>query len=236
MNRPRILFVAATAMEVQSFLESCDCRRTKRFGHCLFHPGKGAWACLVTGPGGFNTAAGLGACLAEWVPDLVIDVGIAGVFPDAGPVIGDLALAESETYLHTGVGDDLPLPFDLIPGHNSTRTGLYPLDDKVGGACRGVLESQGGRALFSGPFLTVSAVTDSPEKAASLTAKQPYLMENMEGAAVAHVCRLHGLPMAEIRAVSNVTGDRDKRLWDIPAALGALNRALTCLKDVCPGK
>ena len=84
--------------------------------------------------------------------DLVIDVGIAGVFPDAGPVIGDLALAESETYLHTGVGDDLPLPFDLIPGHNSTRTGLYPLDDKVGGACRGVLESQGGRALFSAPF------------------------------------------------------------------------------------
>lgn len=231
ISRPRVLFVSATAMEVQAFLNAHDCRRTTVFCHTLFQPKKGNWACLVTGPGVFNTAAGLGACLARIGPDRVIDVGIAGVFPGFGPGIGDLALADSETYLHTGVGKDLPLPFDLIPGKADTRNGAYAMDGKTSDACCTALAAKG-LASLAGPFLTVSRITDTRQKAAALAADRPYVMENMEGAAAAHVCALYNVPMAELRAGSNVAGDRDKIQWDIPAACRALDRALTGLKEV----
>ncbi len=236
MSRLRVLFVAATQMEVATFLDSYDCRQQKSPGYTLFHPQKGDWACAVTGPGVFNTAAGLGACLSAFVPGIVIDVGIAGIFPGAGPGIGDLALAESETYLHTGVGESLPLPFDLIPGQAGTRDGMYAMDKKTMKICRAALKSKGFEVLCTGPFLTVSSITDSRQKAAALATARPYLMENMEGAAVAHVCALHDVPMAEIRAGSNIAGERDKTQWDIPAACAALGRALASLKDIVPGK
>ena len=38
----------------------------------------------------------------------------------------------------------------------------------------------------------------------------------MEGAGAAHVALLYDLPFLEIRAVSNLVGDRDKRRWDLP--------------------
>jgi len=39
------------------------------------------------------------------------------------------------------------------------------------------------------------------------------LCENMEGAAVARVCREFGLPCLELRCVSNLVEDRDRSRW-----------------------
>lgn len=242
MKSPRLLFVAATRMEVQAFLERFDCREASGPGWCLIQPDDGgtgdgpddgSWACLVTGVGVFNTASGLSACLSGCLgcdlkgglPDLVVDVGIAGAFPGAGLEIGSLALAESETYLHTGVGGDKPLPFDLIPGEARTRKGVYPMDSKALEFCRGALESAGLGPVAQGAFLTVSTITDSIEKAEVMRAAAPYLMENMEGAAAAHICKLYNVPMAELRAVSNITGERDKTRWNIPAACRSIAKA-----------
>jgi futalosine hydrolase len=61
-----------------------------------------------------------------------------------------------------------------------------------------------------GPFVTVSAITGSFEKAAALSAAFSPVMESMEGAAAAHVAALYQVPMVEIRAASNRVGDRDK--------------------------
>jgi futalosine hydrolase len=36
----------------------------------------------------------------------------------------------------------------------------------------------------------------------------------------------HGIGFAEIRAISNAVGPRDRDAWQIPAALAALGRAL----------
>jgi futalosine hydrolase len=41
------------------------------------------------------------------------------------------------------------------------------------------------------------------------------ICENMEGAAVAQVCALHGVPFLEVRGISNHTGDRDLSRWDV---------------------
>jgi futalosine hydrolase len=80
--------------------------------------------------------------------------------------------------------------------------------------------------------LTVSSVTGTEERAALLAARWPALAEAMEGHAVATAAAVHGVPVAELRAVSNVIGRRDRDGWDLPrafAALAAAGPALTSL-------
>ena len=55
-------------------------------------------------------------------------------------------------------------------------------------------------------------------------------VETMEGAAFFETCLRHGVPFAEIRAVSNFTGERDHARWDIPLALRHMEAALQTLK------
>ena len=229
MNRVRLLFVSATRMEVQSAADSCGFRKTHLPGCTLLEPRSGGWACLVTGPGVLNTAAGLGGFLARTVPEMVIDVGIAGVFPGTGMDIGDLALAETDTYAHTGVGTDRPLPFDLIPGLSDTRKGRYAMDPGALRICRDALLDAGFPKVPAGPFLTVSRITDTGSGASPPASEGTYFMESMEGAAVAHVCALHHVAVAQIRAASNLVGERDKSRWDIPAACRTLGAAVAAL-------
>ncbi|HEX7239102.1 MAG TPA: hypothetical protein VF263_02460, partial [Longimicrobiaceae bacterium] len=52
------------------------------------------------------------------------------------------------------------------------------------------------------------------------------LCEGMEGAALAHVCALYGVPFLELRAVSNAVEDRDLSRWRLPEAVDAATRAV----------
>ena len=47
-------------------------------------------------------------------------------------------------------------------------------------------------------------------------------IENMEGAAVALVCKNYGVRFMELRSVSNLSGDTNKANWDIKGALKLL--------------
>ena len=61
-------------------------------------------------------------------------------------------------------------------------------------------------------------------------------VESMEGAAFFETCLRHGLPFAELRAVSNAVGERDHARWDIALALRNLEAALQTLRfRVKPG-
>ena len=43
---------------------------------------------------------------------------------------------------------------------------------------------------------------------------------------MAHVCVLHGVPFVEIRGISNMAGERDRRLWRLDEAASAAQRAV----------
>jgi len=183
------------------------------------------WQCLITGPGVFNTAMGLGAYLELFTPGLILDTGIAGAFERSGLGLGDIAVANREQYLHTGVGNDSlsrsPLPFDLIPGHPDSSHGLYPFDPDRVELCQRVLEKQleySPGCIAKDPFLTVSAITRGRDRADLLYDRFSSVMESMEGAAAAHTTACYGVPMIEIRAASNMVGERDKQLWDFDLA------------------
>ena len=51
-------------------------------------------------------------------------------------------------------------------------------------------------------------------------------VESMEGAAIVHVALAHGLPVGEIRGISNAVGDRDPSRWRVHEAARAAGAAL----------
>ena len=66
----------------------------------------------------------------------------------------------------------------------------------------------------------------SAARADALRARHPgVLAEAMEGFGVAEAAALYGLPVLEVRAVSNPVGPRDRDAWRIGAALAALTGA-----------
>ncbi len=205
---------------------------------------------LITGPGVFNSAHALTAYLehraarqietGDSLP-LIIQIGIAGVFKESGLEAGDLAVAEREHYIHTGVEADSyknePLPFELIQNSPMSREGVYLFDaDRVEAVYKNLNRAVSGRGMKvkKGAFITVSTLTASFDTARQMYSAAPAVMENMEGAASAHIAALYQIPMIEVRAASNMVGNRDKSNWDIDLAVRQLGRAWTALMDDGP--
>ena len=64
-------------------------------------------------------------------------------------------------------------------------------------------------------------MTGSADRAAELRRRHPRaLAEAMEGFGVAEAAAAHGLPVLEIRAVSNPVGPRDRAAWRIGDGAG----------------
>lgn len=183
------------------------------------------WQALQLGVGKVNAAMTLAAFLTAH-PEVkrVLLVGIAGAYPGSGLRVGDVALAAQEVQADLGTEgglEALGLPALELDGRR-----LYnhlPADP----VWTSQLHAQLG--LLPRPFLTRDAVSETPEGAAELERRWGAVVENMEGAAVAQTALWWGIPWAELRAVSNLAGVRDKTRWDVPKALAALERALASL-------
>lgn len=176
---------------------------------------------LVSGPGAVNAAAHLSAVLSQHVVSGIICVGCAGYYPETGLTIGDVALATVEIDLHLGLESPSPipdpLPFPVLFQH--APAGRYETDQKLlKKAVDTVKGKTKGHRLATGPFVSVSTVTTSDATAHAIRKATCAVMENMEGAAFAHVARLFDCPFLEVRAASNRVGNRDRKSWDLETA------------------
>ncbi|MEU9784151.1 futalosine hydrolase [Streptomyces phaeochromogenes] len=148
--------------------------------------------------------------------DLVVSAGIGGGFQPEAPV-GSLVLADEITTADLGA---------------ETADGFVPVTELGFGAVthrppeslvRAVAAVTGAR---TGAVLTVNTVTGSAGRAAELRRRHPRaLAEAMEGFGVAEAATAHGVPVLELRAVSNPVGPRDRAAWRIGDALAALTGA-----------
>ena len=67
-------------------------------------------------------------------------------------------------------------------------------------------------------------------RAAALGGRFPDVVaEGMEGAGVAAAATATGIPFAEVRAISNAVGPRDRDAWRIADALAALGTAVAAV-------
>ena len=75
-------------------------------------------------------------------------------------------------------------------------------------------------------FVTVSTCTGTESAAREIESRTNGAVENMEGAAVAHVGRLHNVPVGEVRGISNLVTNRDSNSWRLKEAAAAAQAAL----------
>ncbi|MFB7086810.1 futalosine hydrolase [Streptomyces sp. NPDC056296] len=171
-----------------------------------------------------STAAALTAAALDGAPyGLVVSAGIGGGFAPDAPV-GSLVVADEITAADLGA---------------ETADGFLPVTDlgfgtvthrPPAGLAAAVAAATGARP---GTVLTGSTVTGTAERAALLRARHPRaLAEAMEGFGVAEAAAAHGVPVLELRAVSNPVGPRDRAAWRIGDALGALTDAFGKLAPV----
>jgi futalosine hydrolase len=90
-----------------------------------------------------------------------------------------------------------------------------------------------GLSVYVGSILTVSTVTGTTKTALERAAQVPgAAAEGMEGFGVATAAIDRGIPVLEIRAISNPVGPRDREAWHIKEALEALEVASAILREV----
>jgi futalosine hydrolase len=172
---------------------------------------------VITGIGPVNAAHAATIGIIERRPDAIIAAGIAGAYPGSGLRIGDVVSAESECYGDLGAGspngflDMKAMGFPIIDGptpvYNELPMQLFPSPKRV-------------------RFVTVSTCTGTDDMARSIEGRTRGAVENMEGAAIAHVARLHNVPVGEVRGISNLVTNRDTSQWRMKEAAAAAQEAL----------
>lgn len=192
---------------------------------------------IVSGMGKTN-AAHAATLLAECFSlDLVILFGVGGAYPSTGLSIGDVAVAEKEIYGDEGVLDNKGfhgtefIGIPLLKRGRKRYFNEFLLDQRflkmaLGISKRITHHASLITAVKSGAFVTVSTCTGTRKRALELEKRFDALCENMEGAAVAHICALYGVPLIEIRGISNIVEDRDRSKWDIPLAAENCRKAV----------
>lgn len=157
-------------------------------------------------------------------PALILNIGIAGAYPGSGIKIGDLVIADGEVY--GDVGMELP---------DEAAAGFLPLS-----------QTDFGRKFYAAPFPTAQppeffardvpgvyrvhvarGCTVNACAGTEATGKRRERLfsagfETMEGAAVAQAGRAFGVPVCEVRAISNIAAARDMRPVNIRRALDNL--------------
>ena len=183
---------------------------------------------LVAGVGPVVAAVRTARAIATAEYGLVISVGIGGGFPGKAEV-GSIVVANEIIVADLGAEtlegfrsvDELGFGFTKIQLEAS-------LVDRVTKALQAAKLS-----VNVGPVLTVSTVTGTAARGVELAARIPgATAEAMEGYGVGCAALDYGVPVLEIRVISNLVGPRERSTWRIKEALDALEAASSVLAEV----
>jgi futalosine hydrolase len=225
MAQGRLLACAATLPELQAFGELPDTSALFEAAACVTD---GKIAFCLTGVGIPSVFARLMPVVERLKPSLLLNIGIAGAYPESGIAIGDVVIGEAEVY--GDVGFELPEP----PGFRSLvesefgefyRTPIPLAVESV------YLQEPAGFRQHVVRGCTVNACTGTEATGRLRAQVTGAAFESMEGAAVAQVGRQAGVPVCEVRAVSNIAATRDMRPENVALALARLRDYLRLCKE-----
>ena len=212
-NNTSIALLSAAPFEASGLLRRLSGTAKPAKGITTGRLGALELAHISSGPGVANAASAATLMIERFSPAAIVVFGIGGAYHGSGLSTGDVAAARSETFAELGAitpggflsARDMGLSTLTRGGKKYYDT--FELDRKL-------LRLAAGHISASGPFLTVSTVTGSLREAEKLLNRHSgALCENMEGAAAASVCARYGVPMLEIRGISNMVEDRDTGKW-----------------------
>lgn len=221
-----ILIVAAMEQELDLLMEACRPESggyVAGYRHYSGTVGNHGVRVGITGVGIASASMALGAFCAIEVPEVAIMVGSAGMFPGFGLSVGDLIVAQVEILSELGVvsgpgiGDG-----DLLK--------LSGVDQEI--SLDGTLSGQVVKAgqevgkVACGKSLTVTGASANEDHSLLRVKRFGALAENMEGYALALAGQRFGVPVAEIRGISNEAGDRNRLNWDFETAMALPQKAV----------
>lgn len=221
----RVLIAVASPGEVRAVLEGLGAAGRIRTGEGVPEPWRGtrlsdAIELVQTGVGKANAAGAVARALDPTQHGLVLGLGIAGALPrpQGGPLANHTRVAATAC-VHADEGVETPGGFMDIAtlGFAPGTYGLAVPTDvaRLASVCD-----------VTGAVATVSSCSGTDERAAAVAARSGAIAETMESAAWAHAAWRLGVACAELRVISNRTGDRARQGWDIPGALQTLRDAV----------
>ncbi|MFA9559722.1 futalosine hydrolase [Evansella sp. AB-rgal1] len=182
----------------------------------------------LAGVGPAVAAANTATALTFENYDLVISAGIGGGFPNMAEVT---SVAVATEIISADLGAETSegfLPIEEL-GFGSSRVSV---DIELVSTITKILSSQGLK-VQSGPILTLSTVTGTTETAELLSKQYPgATAEAMEGFGVATAASIQGIPVLEIRTISNAVGPRNREAWKLKEALQSLETTFSVLEEV----
>lgn len=215
-QRPWLVLVAAPK-EVSAALaalgtpdaipETWGCVRAERA--VIVRTGVGKWAAAGAAARWYDPARHAG----------VLSFGVAGALPGSGLPLGAAVLADPSRFADEGLAapdafvplSDMGFPDDAPTAPDpASRAALAPLADRVG------------------PIATVSTCAGTDALARAHRDRAGAVAEAMEGAAAGAAVRRTDprARFAELRVVSNTTGNRPDQAWDLPLALARMTELL----------
>lgn len=233
-HQRRGLIITAAPAETRAVLAAAGLTGTTPGSDWIVHRLSDRWSLVQSGVGKVNAAL----CAARFVNPAehasVVSAGVCGSIPGPNPLnLLDLVLADRCLYADEGI--DTGGAFIDMAAAGFGPGGVPPAFEGVGidtdaALRKGLAGALAGAGLCprAGPIATVSTCSGTDTLARAVAARTGALAEAMEGAAIAHALRrLHAgaITFAELRVVSNTTGDRARQTWDLAGALAALTAA-----------
>lgn len=214
------LLTAATDFEMQAFVRACP-----------VSPLSQDVTTLITGVGLVETAVRLSSFLATAasLPRVVINFGVAGAYIVAGKESAgllDICLAEREVLADLGICEQ-----DEI---QQLRGGAFELVESL--ELDAVLLGQATEKLAAarvsstvGVFASVNCVSGTQKRGEMIARQHRAICENMEGFAAARACRHFGVPLLELRCISNLVEDRNRHNWQLRKACNRCGEVVALL-------
>lgn len=186
----------------------------------------------VTGVGPVAAGISAGEALARH-PEAagMINAGICGSFDPERFPLGGICVARKEVWPEYGVRANVEttlLDYPMFPDMDLDAANELRLDPVF---CAGEMNLRLPEAWCQGVSLTVAGVSGGPGRADFLRERYGAATENMEGFALALAARRRGIPFLEIRTVSNLAGERDKKKWNFRQAFASLRSVLPMMLE-----
>lgn len=202
-NKRLIGIIGAMDTEISLLNSVMENVRTEKIGMQTFYLGscRGTGTVISkAGVGKVNAAACASAMILRYGAEAVINTGVAGGVGTELEV-GDTVIADSAIEYDLDYGE-LGDPRGTVFYPDSTSDVVIPLDSGLSGA---IASAAAGLGIVPKRGIVGTAdrfVSDLSVKA-DLSGRFGVSVCEMEGAAIAHVCRIYGVPCAIVRSVSD---------------------------------
>ncbi len=242
----RIAVMGALDQEIAILLDSMKTSKKVTKGGIDFYTGKlkgKKVVILKAGVGKVNSSYSTAVLTENFKPSVLIFTGVAGgLHPEALP--GDMVIGEKLVQYDFGQEDSTGFnvsPFRKLNGGRHEE--LYVEADRELVA-KSALAAQkiefvpiSNRApkVFSGVIATGDVFVSSTEKAAWLYQEYDALATEMEGAAIAHICRTLGIPFVIIRSCSDNANNHARMNFNQfvgPASVNSARLVLGILEEL----